>query len=128
MSRRIKRLAVSVFLVGHIAAVVLTNLPDCPLRRSLGGLWVDAYLMPTGLWQGWGMFAPEPTKDTLTLEATVLDARGLIHKFAFPRMMDQSAWAGFCGGYQPREVRRERGGRRRRSPTASSPPATSSAP
>ena len=97
MSLRLKRLAISAFLLAHLSAVVLTNLPDCPLRRKLGHLWVDGYLMPTGQWQGWGMFAPEPTKNTLTLEAAVRDSRGLVRRYAFPRMMDQSAWAGFLG-------------------------------
>ena len=95
-----KRIAVSVFLVGHLAAVALTNLPDCALKRAIGFGWVDAYLMPTGQWQSWGMFAPEPAKDTITLEAVVRDSRGLVRRYAFPRMVDQSAWVGFRGGYR----------------------------
>jgi len=97
MTVALKRLGISAFLIFHLSAVVLTNLPDSPLRRNLAHEWVDAYLMPTGQWQGWGMFAPEPTKNTLTLEAAVKDSRGLIRHHAFPRMMDQSAWAGFWG-------------------------------
>ena len=95
-----KRVFVSVFLVGHVAAVALTNLPDCAVRRAIGYGWVDAYLFPTGQWQNWAMFAPDPAKDTLTLEAVVRDSRGLVKHYAFPRMMDKSAWVGFCGGYR----------------------------
>lgn len=100
MPLRLKRFAISIFVIGHVSAVVLTNLPDCSMRRMLGRDWVDAYLLPTGLWQAWGMFAPEPSKDTLTLEAIVRDSHGLIRQYVFPRMMDQSAWTGFMGGYR----------------------------
>lgn len=100
MAPSTKRLALSVFLIGHVSAVVLANMPECPLRAKLSHVWVDAYLAPTGLWQYWGMFAPEPCKDTLTLEAVVRDSRGLVRHYAFPRMMDQSAWTGFRGGYR----------------------------
>lgn len=95
MSLRLKRLAISTFLIVHVSALLITNLPTCPLKVSLGNLWVDSYLMPTGQWQGWGMFAPEPTRNTLTLEAAVRDSRGLVRRYSFPRMMDQSAWKGF---------------------------------
>jgi hypothetical protein len=101
MSRLIaKRIALSVFLIGHLAAVTLTNLPNCAFKRVFPLTWVDAYLLPTGQGQSWGMFAPEPAKDTLTLEAIVRDSRGLVRHYAFPRMMDKSAWAGFWGGYR----------------------------
>jgi hypothetical protein len=96
----VKRLAISVFLIVHLAAVGITNLPACPLRSAIDKGWVDAYLMPTGLWQSWGMFAPEPAHNTAALEAVVRDSRGLVRHYAFPRMMDQSAWTGFYGGYR----------------------------
>ena len=96
----VKRLAISVFLIVHLAAVGITNLPHCALRRAIDTGWVDAYLMPTGLWQSWGMFAPEPAHNTTTLEAVVRDSRGLVRHYTFPRMMDQSAWTGFYGGYR----------------------------
>ncbi len=100
MSLAWKRLAISAFVIAHVSAVVITNLPACALKHALGRAWVDPYLMATGQWQYWGMFAPEPAKNTMALEAAVKDSHGLIHHFAFPRMMDQSAWAGFAGGYR----------------------------
>jgi hypothetical protein len=100
MSLAAKRWAISVFLVVHVSAVVLTNVPDCALKRTLAQTWLDAYLLPTGLWQVWAMFAPEPAYNTVTLEAVAKDSRGLVRNYVFPRMMDESAWTGFCGGYR----------------------------
>jgi hypothetical protein len=100
MSLSAKRSAISAFLILHISAVVLTNLPGCAVRRSLSRVWMDAYLLPTGLWQVWGMFAPEPAKDTVTLEAVIRDSRGLVRNYVFPRQMDESVWNCFFGGYR----------------------------
>lgn len=100
MARTAKRLAISAFLIAHLGAIVLVNLPDCSLRRKLGNRWVDAYLNPTGQWQAWGMFGPEPPHDTITLEAVTRDARGIVRRYAFPRMMDASRWEGFRGGFR----------------------------
>ena len=94
-----KRLALSTFLVLHLSAVVAWNMPDCAAKTSVVEL-AGLYLMPTGQWQQWGMFAPEPSKDTQNLEAVVQDSRGIVHRFAFPRMMDRSAWEGFLGGFR----------------------------
>lgn len=91
-----KRLALSLLLVVHLAAVALANLPDGPLAQATAG-WTAYYLQPTGQWQSWGMFAPEPSTDTLTLEAVVRDSRGLLRHYSFPRMMDKSAWEGVWG-------------------------------
>lgn len=100
MPQSVKRVALSVFIVFHVAAVGLTNVPNCAFKRLIDRGWVDAYLLPTGLWGGWSMFGPEPAKCTATLEAVVRDSSGLVRHYTFPRMMDQSAWTGFCGGYR----------------------------
>ena len=123
-----KRFVLSAFLVGHVAAVTLTNLPDCALKRAISRGWVEAYLLPTGQWQSWAMFAPDPAKDTLTLEAVVRDSRGLVKHYAFPRMMDKSAWAGFWGGYRHSKYAHNLAALPRPAPTASSPPGSSSGP
>ena len=114
MVLRLKRFGMSVFLIGHVAAVVLTNLPDCPMRRTLGYLWVDGYLMPTGLWQSWGMFAPEPAKDTLTLEAIVRDSRGLIRQLCLSSHDGPIGVDRLRGRLSSLEVRGERRSDRRR--------------
>jgi len=91
MAWTVKRLAVSAFLIAHLAAVLLWNLPACPLKLRMATT-CGAYLLPLGLWQHWGMFAPDPVKDTATLEALVVDARGLLHEYAYPAMQDLSPW------------------------------------
>src|SRR5512135_842784 len=50
------------------------------------------YMLPLGIWQFWAMFAPDPIRDTLTVEAEVIDARGLRHLFAFTRVGDLNRW------------------------------------
>ncbi len=87
-----RRGAISIFLVLHLAAVALWNLPACPLRARFEGL-AAYYILPTGLWQYWGMFAPDPIRDTLTAEAMAMDAQGKLHRFGFPKIADYSFWA-----------------------------------
>ncbi len=94
-----KRLAVSAFLVFHLTAVGVWNLPDCALKAPMVD-FLSVYMLPTGLWQEWGMFAPEPSKDTMCLEAIVRDSRGIIRLYAFPRMMDRTAVEGLLGGFR----------------------------
>ena len=91
MAWTLKRAAISAFLIVHLAAVLVWTMPDCAIRR-LGADWSACYLMPTGLWQQWGMFAPDPPRTTVTLEAVARDRRGLIHHFPFPRLSDKSVW------------------------------------
>lgn len=89
----IHRLAVSVFLVVHMGATFVWVLPPCPLKARCFGP-VSCYILPLGLWQYWGMFAPDPVRDTVTLEADVVDSRGLRTSFAFPKLADYSWWRG----------------------------------
>src|SRR5262249_13634599 len=90
---RLKKSALSLFVVAHLGATVLWVLPACPLRERCWPV-VSSYIMPTGMWQYWGMFAPDPMRDTLTLEAEALDVRGLRYGFTFPRLADYSKLAG----------------------------------
>ena len=84
-----QRLGISAFLVVHLAAITVYNLPACHLRAQ----WYDTaatYLVPLGLWQNWAMFAPNPTYHEMTLEAVSLDARGIQRTFTFAKMTDFS--------------------------------------
>jgi hypothetical protein len=51
-------------------------------------------MLPLGFWQYWGMFAPDPVRDTWTLEAEVFDSRGLRHVVEYPKSGGYSWWAG----------------------------------
>lgn len=90
---RAKRWGVSAFLAVHLGATLVWVSPPCPVRAALQP-WARYYIMPLGLWQYWGMFAPDPVRDTLTLEADVVDARGLRSTYHFTRLADFSAWQG----------------------------------
>ena len=88
-----RKWAVSAFLVVHLAATCIWVLPECPLRVASSPA-LSYYVLPLGLWDYWGMFAPDPVRDTVTLEADVVDARGLRYAFAFPKLADYSRLAG----------------------------------
>jgi hypothetical protein len=91
---KLKRLAISAFLLVHMAAVVLWNLPGGEVRRRLD-FWTPFYILPLGLGQVWDMFAPEPMKPTMELEAVVDDNRGISHTFGFLHMVDVPPWRRF---------------------------------
>ena len=96
MSRRIwlaKRIAISAFLIFHLSIVLLWNLPYCAIRVRAMNLTIR-YLYPLGLWQNWAMFAPEPVKNTMTLQAIAIDKNGVLYNFAFPKMADFTLWQG----------------------------------
>lgn len=92
----LKRSALSVLILTHLVAVILWNLPECALRDRLAG-WSAFYLMPTGQWQSWDMFAPDPVLKTVALSAVVRDARGMFYNYAFPRMAVASRWEALWG-------------------------------
>lgn len=96
MRYRIARIGISVFLLVHLAAIATWNMPDCALKERIGS-WPAPYMMPTGQWQHWGMFAPEPLRETLALEAQARDARGVVRAYAFPRMAEQPVERAFLG-------------------------------
>ena len=104
-----RRLAISAFLIGHMGAVSIWVLPPCPIQRRCAGT-LAYYILPLGLWQYWGMFAPDPVRDTLMLEAEVIDVRGIRYNFAFPKLADYSAMRGDLP-VPPLEVRGQHGRR-----------------
>lgn len=88
---RLKRWGVSAFLIVHLGAIGVWNLPNCPIRRRAFDA-LSCYLYPLGLWQNWAMFAPDPIRHTIVLEAIAVDKAGIMYNFAFPKMADFSLW------------------------------------
>ena len=86
-----RRLAISAFLILHLFAVGIINLPDSALRQRLI-MPVMSYLVPIGLDQAWGMFAPNPVMHPSNLEVLTVDKDGIQRMFAFPKMTDFSVW------------------------------------
>ena len=91
-----KRAAISAFLLVHLGAVGIWNLPPCAIKAR--GLDLSGrYLLPLGLWQYWGMFGPNPAQTTSVLEAAVVDNQGIMHRYAFPAMTERSPWQAVWG-------------------------------
>jgi hypothetical protein len=88
-SLRLKQLAISVFLLGHLAALAVWNMPICTIRDRLVPVF-KYYMCPLGLWQNWAMFAPEPLKNSVTVQAIAVDKNGIMYEYAFPKMADFS--------------------------------------
>jgi hypothetical protein len=86
-----RRWVISAFLIFHVTTTAIWVLPACPIRQVV---WptLQYYMVPLGLWQFWAMFAPDPMRDTITLEAEVIDKRGLRQRFAFPKVADYDTW------------------------------------
>lgn len=64
------RALISGFIVFTLGAMLISNLPASELRRT--GLKVfDPYLDVSGLHQNWNLFAPDPRRATLQLEARI---------------------------------------------------------
>lgn len=78
--------AVSAFVFFHVLAIGSWCLPfnPAPVRacRSLAG----PYLLWSGLFQSWDMFAPSPLRTNSYLEARLIYADGTTEYWAFPRM------------------------------------------
>ena len=69
------RLLISAFLVVTVLALVAWNLPASELRRqALRPL--APYVRATGLDQNWGVFAPDPRRQTLDFYARITYADG----------------------------------------------------
>ena len=85
------KLWISAFLIVHIASIIIINLPNSALRAATI-VPVAHYLVPIGLDQSWGMFAPNPVQHTNNLEAMTVDVNGIQRIFVFPRMDDYSLW------------------------------------
>lgn len=86
-----RRVVVSTFLLWHITATLVCVAPASSFRLRTWPVY-SRYLMPLGLWQVWSMFSPNPFREVVTMEAEVVDSKGLRHHFSFPRASDYSNW------------------------------------
>lgn len=85
------RVGVSAFVAFHLSALSVWTLPDCAIKQRCVGVF-RYYVLPSGLWQWWSIFAPEPVKNTLELSVEVVDAKGLRHIYDYPRLAPMPAW------------------------------------
>jgi hypothetical protein len=82
---------ISAFVIFHLTGTLVWIMPFSPLKQSAMPLFMN-YMIPTGLWQGWSMFSPDPQRETVTLETEVIDKLGMRHVFEFPKVADLPWW------------------------------------
>jgi hypothetical protein len=86
-----RRLVVSAFVILHLSALTLWTMPPCAIKERFQSP-CRYYMLPLGLWQWWAIFAPDPSRSTLLLDAEVVDAKGMRHVYEFPRIADLTWW------------------------------------
>ena len=77
------RLLISVFLLVTVLALVFWNLPPSELKRQ-GLRPLAPYVRATGLDQNWGVFAPDPRRQTVELLANIQYADGTRRRWRPP--------------------------------------------
>jgi hypothetical protein len=83
---RLKRIAINAFLLFHILAITCWCIPlDSPLIANFRDL-VRPYMLWSGLFQGWDMFAPSPRNINSYIEAVVIFNSGRTQTWKFPRL------------------------------------------
>jgi hypothetical protein len=86
-----RRMVISAFVIFHLSALMIWTMPNCALKAQFQSSY-QYYVVPLGLWQWWAIFAPDPIRNSMTLNAEVVDARGMRHDYPFTRLGDLSWW------------------------------------
>lgn len=69
------RVAISALIVVALVAMLTANLPESVLKRRLSSV-ADPVIRGSGLVQVWGVFAPDPRRQSLDIEAQIRFADG----------------------------------------------------
>ncbi len=85
-SSRPARWAISLFILFHLAAITAFCLPLNSLLLPAVKDAVRPYMLWSGLFQSWDMFAPEPRKTNLRVAARVAYRDGHSQMWRFPEM------------------------------------------
>ena len=89
-----RRWVTSAFVIFHLSALAMWTMPQCAIKARCQAPYFY-YVLPLGLWQWWAIFAPEPIKNTMVLDAEVVDAKGMRYTYEFPRLADLTWWQKF---------------------------------
>lgn len=82
----LKHIAINTFLLFHIVAITCWSIPlASPLIANFRDL-VRPYMLWSGLFQGWDMFAPSPRNVNSYIEAVVIFKDGRTQTWKFPRL------------------------------------------
>ena len=87
----LKRALIHAFVAFHLAAAVgwsfTSNTPTEPLGKMVRS-HLSRYMLPSGFWQTWNMFAPNPAVSNNSLEAEITFRDGSREVWKFPRVSD----------------------------------------
>jgi hypothetical protein len=87
--RGLRRAVIHAFVLFHLAAVTAWSFTSteskAPVDRAVRSAF-GWYMFPTGLWQAWNMFAPNPGMSNVYVEAEVTLRDGSTATWRFPRM------------------------------------------
>lgn len=97
-----KRIAISAFLLFHIVVISCWCLPTNSLIVAAINARVRPYLLWSGLFQHWDMFAPDPLSLNGSVEAQITFQDGRTRTWKFPRMQD----LGFVERYEKERYRK----------------------
>jgi hypothetical protein len=89
---RLKRGAITVFILFHIVAITIWTIPSNSLILVAFREVVRPYMLFTGLFQSWDTFAPNPRPVNTYIKAVVITQNHHLHVFMFPRMEQLSYW------------------------------------
>ena len=81
------RLLLSAFILFHIVATLLWVMPRSELHNRVRSLTWN-YVSHVGLWQHWGMFAPQPSNLNAYLSAVITYQDGSQQEWTWPRMAE----------------------------------------
>jgi hypothetical protein len=84
-SSRAGRAAISVFATVTVLCLVLWNLPDDSALQQESSRVVRPFMLASGLNQNWGVFAPDPRRDTLDFVARFVYADGTRGEMTIPQ-------------------------------------------
>jgi hypothetical protein len=100
--RSAPRLVISAFVLFHLSALAIWTLPNCQIKDRFQHTIYPYYMLPLGLWQWWAIFAPDPMRDTVVLDAEVVDSKGIRHVYEFTRLADLPWWKKIPGYRHPK--------------------------
>ncbi len=85
---KMRRLAISVFLLFHILLIASWCIPSNGMGLSAIKNNIAPYLWRSGLFQSWEMFAPNPTHTNAFVTAEVILRDGQMRLWTFPQMQE----------------------------------------
>ena len=81
-----KHIAISAFLLFHLVAIASWSLPINSLLNDRFRAVIRPYIVWSGLFQAWDMFAPDPAKLNSYVQAEVWFRDGSVRLWSIPRM------------------------------------------